>query len=110
MQNDGCGKKVVIVGAGQAGVSMAFRLRQKGYRGSITMIGDEVWPPYQRPPLSKKYLTGELARDRLSLKPAETYEENGIELLLDRRVARVDRAARRVFLTGTMTIALTMKR
>ncbi len=100
MQNDGCGKKVVIVGAGQAGVSMAFRLRQKGYRGSITMIGDEVWPPYQRPPLSKKYLTGELARDRLSLKPAETYEENGIELLLDRRVARVDRAARRVFFDG----------
>ena len=100
MQNDGCGKKVVIVGAGQAGVSMAFRLRQKGYRGSITMIGDEVWPPYQRPPLSKKYPTGELARDRLSLKPAETYEENGIELLLDRRVARVDRAARRVFFDG----------
>ena len=79
---------------------MAFRLRQKGYRGSIKMIGDEVWPPYQRPPLSKKYLTGELERDRLFLKPAEAYEENGIELFLDRRVARIDRATRKVFFEG----------
>ena len=71
MSDDGYDKKIVIVGAGQAGVAAAFRLRQNGHRGPVTMIGDEVWPPYQRPPLSKKYLTGELARERLFLKPAK---------------------------------------
>ena len=100
MSDDGYDKKIVIVGAGQAGVAAAFRLRQNGHRGPVTMIGDEVWPPYQRPPLSKKYLTGELARERLFLKPAKAYEESDIELVLGRRVMGIDREARRVQFNG----------
>lgn len=91
-------RRVVIVGAGQAGCALAFRLRDNGHRGPITLIGAEPWPPYQRPPLSKKYLTGELERDRLFLKPAAAYAESEIALRLGRQVARIDRAAKRVLL------------
>ena len=62
---------VVIVGAGQAGGSAILRLRANGYSGPITLIGAETEPPYQRPPLSKKYLTGQHTRDRLYLRPRE---------------------------------------
>ena len=60
---------VVIIGAGQAGASLAMRLRTKGFEGEITMLGAEIAPPYQRPPLSKKYLLGEMALERLFLRP-----------------------------------------
>lgn len=84
--------RVVIVGAGQAGAQVAFSLRQWGYGGGIVLVGDEPSPPYERPPLSKDFLKGELAEDKLYFKTAAWYADNRIELRVGQRVAAVDRA------------------
>ena len=63
--------RIVIIGAGQAGAALAAKLRALGHDGEITLIGDEPAPPYQRPPLSKAYLLGEMEEDRLWLRAAE---------------------------------------
>ena len=70
----------VIVGGGQAGAQAVQTLRQNKFDGKITLIGEEPYPPYQRPPLSKKYLAGELERDRLFLRPLAFYEKNHVDL------------------------------
>jgi 3-phenylpropionate/trans-cinnamate dioxygenase ferredoxin reductase subunit len=87
---------VVVIGAGQAGAALVARLRGDGYDGAITLVGEEPAPPYQRPPLSKKYLLGEMALERLYLRPASYYAEAGIDLRLDTRVEAIDRAAQEV--------------
>jgi 3-phenylpropionate/trans-cinnamate dioxygenase ferredoxin reductase subunit len=87
---------VVVIGAGQAGAALVAGLRGGGYDGAITLIGEEPVPPYQRPPLSKKYLLGEMALERLYLRPESYYTEAGIDLRLDTRVKAIDRAAREV--------------
>ena len=87
---------VVVIGAGQAGSSLVVRLRNGGFEGDITLIGAEPAPPYQRPPLSKTYLTGEMALERLFLRPEAFYGENGITLKLGQPVSAIDRAARAV--------------
>lgn len=92
-------EKVVIVGAGQAGGELASALRQRGYTGSITLVGEEEHPPYQRPPLSKGFLLGKVARDALYIKPRETYERLDITLRLRTRVESIDRAAHHVVLS-----------
>ncbi|SIT56928.1 Rhodocoxin reductase [Mesorhizobium prunaredense] len=89
---------IVIVGAGQAGLSTAEKLRANGFVGSLTLIGDEADAPYQRPPLSKAYLLGELERGRLKLKAEDWYAKNRIALRLGTRVASIDRGRRRVCL------------
>lgn len=89
---------IVILGAGQAAASMAAKLRALGHQGPITLIGDEAEPPYQRPPLSKAYLLGEMGLDRLTLRGAEWWAEQGITLHLAERATGIDRA-RRVVLT-----------
>ncbi|CAN7718352.1 FAD-dependent oxidoreductase [Mesorhizobium amorphae] len=89
---------IVIVGAGQAGLSTAEKLRANGFAGSITLVGEEPDAPYQRPPLSKAYLLGELERDRLKLKAEDWYAKNRIALRLGTRVASIDRVRRRVCL------------
>lgn len=89
---------LVIVGAGHAAGQLIASLAQEKFSGAVTVVGDELYPPYQRPPLSKKFLAGELALDRLYLKPAAFYEKFGTRLLLGRRVERIDRPARRVVL------------
>ncbi|MFZ1726228.1 MAG: FAD-dependent oxidoreductase, partial [Albidovulum sp.] len=66
---------IVIVGAGQAGTSLAAKLRTLGYDGELTMIGEEPVPPYQRPLLSKGYLLGEMALERLYLRAPSFWEE-----------------------------------
>ena len=91
-------EQIVIVGAGQAGVQAVQTLRAEGFQGTITMIGDEAYPPYQRPPLSKAYLLGSFARERLFLKPDAFYQEAGCELILNASVAGIDRAAKTVTL------------
>ena len=89
---------VVVVGAGQAGASCVARLRNKGFDGRITLIGAEAVPPYQRPPLSKAYLLGEMALERLYLRPAAFYDEQDIDLRLGTRVQRVDTERRQLTL------------
>ena len=91
-------ERVVIVGAGQAGGEAASRLRQAGFPGAVTLIGEEPLAPYQRPPLSKKYLSGDWGADRLLVKPPETYAEDAVSLRTGTRVAAIDRTGRRVVL------------
>lgn len=91
---------IVVVGAGQAGASLVARLRKNGFEGRITLIGEETAPPYQRPPLSKAYLLGEMEMERLYLRPASFYDESDIELRLGAQVERIDPAARQVFVGG----------
>lgn len=90
--------RVVIVGAGQAGAALAAKLRALGHQGPITMIGDEPAPPYQRPPLSKAYLLGEMEEERLWLRAPEFWAENAIDLRLGQTVTAIDPAARSVTL------------
>ena len=71
-------KPIVIIGAGQCGLKAVETLRQNGYDGALVLIGDETQPPYQRPPLSKAYLKGELEEDRLYLKADSFYEDNNV--------------------------------
>ncbi|MFD1509214.1 NAD(P)/FAD-dependent oxidoreductase [Lacimonas salitolerans] len=91
---------VVVVGAGQAGASLVARLRSQGFDGRITLIGEEAAPPYQRPPLSKKYLLGEMELERLYLRPESYYSENGIDLHLNEVVNAIDRADKVVIAGG----------
>jgi 3-phenylpropionate/trans-cinnamate dioxygenase ferredoxin reductase subunit len=94
---------VVAIGAGQAGAALAARLRSGGHAGPITLIGAEPLLPYQRPPLSKGYLLGEMDADRLTLRSAEFYAEHDIALRLGTPVSAIDPAARTVTL-GSETI------
>jgi len=94
---------VVVIGAGQAGAALVARLRAQGHKGPITLIGEEKAPPYQRPPLSKAYLLGEMDAERLWLRSSEFYAENDITLRLDRRVTAIDPVAKAVSL-GSETI------
>ena len=91
---------IVVIGAGQAGASCVAKLRGLGYEGKITLIGEEPVPPYQRPPLSKKYLLGEMELERLFLRPESYYGENGIDLHLDETVTAIDRADKCVVAGG----------
>jgi 3-phenylpropionate/trans-cinnamate dioxygenase ferredoxin reductase subunit len=88
--------RIVIVGAGQAAAQAVETLRKRGHAGPITLIGDETLLPYQRPPLSKKYLAGAMERDRLLLRHAAHYLDHGVDLRLGFAAVRIDRAARRV--------------
>ncbi len=91
---------VVVVGAGQAGSSCVAKLRNSGFEGKITLIGAETVPPYQRPPLSKGYLLGEMTLERMYLRPESFYAENGIELVLGAQVSGVEAGAKTVTVGG----------
>jgi 3-phenylpropionate/trans-cinnamate dioxygenase ferredoxin reductase component len=112
---------VVIIGAGQAGVQVALSLRQKWHEGGIVLIGDEVHLPYQRPPLSKAYLKGEMARESLTLRRADALAAQRITLRLRTKATGINRAGhlvvtdgapvpydRLVLATGTRPRALTL--
>ncbi|WP_372802884.1 FAD-dependent oxidoreductase, partial [Paracoccus seriniphilus] len=77
--------RIVIIGAGQAAASMAARLRAGGHEGPLTIVGAEPVAPYQRPPLSKAYLLGEMGLDRLLLRSDDWWQDQGIELRLNER-------------------------
>jgi 3-phenylpropionate/trans-cinnamate dioxygenase ferredoxin reductase subunit len=96
---------VIVVGAGQAGASLVAKLRSVGFVGDVTLIGAEKVPPYQRPPLSKAYLLGEMAEERLYLRPAEFYADQGINLRLDTRVTAIDKEAKTINLDDGETLA-----
>src|SRR5471032_2633272 len=98
-------ENIVIIGAGQAGAQAVQSLRAEGFTGGLTMVGDEVYPPYQRPPLSKAYLLGQLERPRLFLKSDAFYQEAGCELLLNTSAAAIDRAGKTVALSDGRKLA-----
>lgn len=96
---------VVCIGAGQAALSCAAKLRALGFDGPVTLIGDEPHLPYQRPPLSKKYLTGEMDAERLLLRPPEWYREQNVTCLTGQRAVRIDRETRSVTLQSGETVS-----
>ena len=99
---------VVIVGAGHAGAQCAIALRQAGFVGSITMVGDEPEAPYERPPLSKEYLAREKPFERLYLRPPQFWAEKTIALMLGAEISRVDAQARLVETSDGETVAYRM--
>ncbi len=91
-------ERIVIVGAGHsAGVAVAS-LREHGYTGEILVVGDEAHGPYQRPPLSKNFLAGQMSVEQLQLKPAKFYQERTVQFRLNTRVEGIDRGRREVAL------------
>ncbi len=90
---------VVIIGAGQAGAALAAKLRGLGHQGRITMVGDEPAPPYQRPPLSKAYLLGQIGAERLWLRAPEFWAEHAVDLRLGTAAQAIDPTAQTVTLT-----------
>ena len=95
---------IVIVGAGQAGGSAALQLRAAGFEGGVTLIGSEPHLPYERPPLSKAYLTGDLSYDSLLLRPKEVYLEQEIQLLTDTTVASINPEQHTLSISGAQTL------
>jgi len=89
---------IVVIGAGQAGASLVARLRKNGFDGDITLIGAEPVLPYQRPPLSKAYLLGDMTLERLFLRPAAFYDDQNITVKLGQSVTAIDPVAKTVTL------------
>lgn len=80
---------LVIIGAGQAAAQCAIKAREKGFQGSIVIIGEEAYLPYQRPPLSKKYLSGEISQNDLLIYPETLYQTKNIEFRLQQHVTSI---------------------
>jgi 3-phenylpropionate/trans-cinnamate dioxygenase ferredoxin reductase subunit len=93
-------ERIIIVGSGQAGVQTAFSLRDEGYEGRLTIVGEEAATPYQRPPLSKAYLLGKLDDEGVLLKARKLYAEYRIDLMEGERVERIDRGAHAIALAS----------
>lgn len=91
---------LIIVGAGQAGFQAAVSLREEGFEGRLVLLGEEPGLPYQRPPLSKAYLTGKADADLVRLRPAHFYTEHRLELRSGERAAAIDRAGRQLVLAS----------
>ena len=98
---------LVIVGTGHGGTQAAIALRQKGFTGSILMLGRDTFPPYERPPLSKEYLAGEKPFERMLVRPEGFWAERGIDLRLGAAVTKVDPAAKELTLAGGDTVGYT---
>ncbi len=96
---------IIIVGAAQAGLQLAESLRSEGYDGPLTLIGDEAHPPYQRPPLSKAFLLGDMAEDRLVLRGPDALAARNIHLVTGTKVVAIDRTARSVTLADGRRLA-----
>ncbi|HKT74379.1 MAG TPA: FAD-dependent oxidoreductase [Steroidobacteraceae bacterium] len=97
--------QIVIVGAGQAADQAIHTLRRKGFTGKVVVLGEEPWLPYQRPPLSKKFLAGALELERLILHPMQFFADQHVEMRLGKRVEEIDRGARRLRLDDGSTVA-----
>jgi 3-phenylpropionate/trans-cinnamate dioxygenase ferredoxin reductase component len=91
---------IVVIGGGQAGASLVARLRTEGFEGDITLLCEEPVPPYQRPPLSKAYLLGEMEEARLYLRPESFYTDHRIDLRLNTRAESIDTTAKTVTAGG----------
>lgn len=96
---------MLIVGGGHGGAQAAIALRQNQFGGSIAIVTDENDLPYERPPLSKEYFSGDKSFDRIMIRPAAFWQERGIDILLNHRVEAVDSAAKTVTIEGQAAIA-----
>ncbi len=96
---------IVVVGGGQAAVEIAAGVRSRGYQGPLLLISDEDHLPYQRPPLSKAFLQGTIAREKLLLRPAAFFESHRIEVRLAHRAAAIDRTRQEVQLEGAAPVS-----
>jgi len=94
----------VVIGAGQAGASLVAKLRSLGFDGQVTLIGEEPVPPYQRPPLSKAYLLGDMSEERLYLRPESYYEDQQITLRTDAQVTGINPSAKQIALADGETL------
>ncbi|MGE4432138.1 MAG: NAD(P)/FAD-dependent oxidoreductase [Sphingobium sp.] len=95
---------VLIVGGGHGGAQAAIALRQEKFEGTIAIVGDEPELPYERPPLSKEYLSGDKTFDRIMIRPEKFWEERAVTMLLGQRVTAVDPAAHQVTLADGSTL------
>ncbi|MDO8839259.1 MAG: FAD-dependent oxidoreductase [Parvibaculum sp.] len=91
--------EIIIIGAGQAAAQAVQSLRAEGFEGPIRLFGDEAYAPYQRPPLSKKFLAGEIGYDRVELKAEDFYASSGVATHWSTRVTEIDRRQKHI-LTG----------
>jgi 3-phenylpropionate/trans-cinnamate dioxygenase ferredoxin reductase subunit len=91
---------LVIVGTGHGGAQAAIALRQHGFSGSILMVGRDAEPPYERPPLSKEYLSGEKPFERMLIRPEQFWGDKDVELRLGSAVTKVDPAAKALTIAG----------
>lgn len=90
------GETFIVIGAGHAGGQAAAALRSKGFEGDIVMFGDEPYVPYERPPLSKQLLAGEIELERTYLKKPDWYADKNVDLRLNTRVERIERSSKTV--------------
>jgi 3-phenylpropionate/trans-cinnamate dioxygenase ferredoxin reductase subunit len=97
-------ERIVIVGGGQAAVQAVDTLRRRGFSGQLTLVGDEPLPPYQRPPLSKKYLGGSLERERLLIRPAAFFAGHAVATHFGHRVTDIARRERHVRLDDGLAL------
>jgi 3-phenylpropionate/trans-cinnamate dioxygenase ferredoxin reductase subunit len=104
-QGGGTNGGLVVVGAGHGGFQLAASLRQNGYDGTVTLIGDEPQLPYQRPPLSKDYLSGKIGLDLLLMRPEAFFADQRVDLMMGVAVAAIDRTARTVALSDGKRLA-----
>ena len=100
-----CMDKVVIVGSGQAGAQTAISLRDEGFAGQITIVGEEPGWPYQRPPLSKAYLLGKMDDDGILLRAPQTYADLKIEIIAEARAEAIERKNHRLRLSEGRALA-----
>ena len=91
---------LVVIGASYAGIEAALSAREAGYAEPVTVVADEAWLPYQRPPLSKDFLLDLVSEQNLILRDGAFFESRRIDLLLGQRVIAIDPQARRVELAG----------
>ena len=96
---------VVIIGASHAAAQASVSLRQGGYDGPISVIGDELDLPYHRPPLSKDFLSGNKSLDDILIRPSSVYESANIEMKLGTRVEAIDRATKTVTTDARETLS-----
>jgi 3-phenylpropionate/trans-cinnamate dioxygenase ferredoxin reductase subunit len=101
------GDVFVVVGAGQAGIQVCNSLRNSGFSGQLILVGDEAILPYQRPPLSKSFLLGDIDEQRLLFRPQSHFEKQSIELLLGTKVVAIDRSSRTISLECGRTLNYT---
>ena len=105
METETSAADVVIVGTGHGAAQAAIALRQQGFAGSILMLGRDSRPPYERPPLSKEYLSGDKPFERLLIRPPAFWAERGIDIRLGATVTRVDPEAKELTIAGGDTVA-----